>query len=102
MSENVGASTSYNPKGLHGLYTDDFFVSLIINWFHDTGIIIIIIIIIIKERCSRMVKIPALYSGDPGSNLGLETCYSYSGFCGFRQTLQTNSSALKYQSLDAI
>jgi hypothetical protein len=24
MSENVGASTSRNPKGLHGLYADNF------------------------------------------------------------------------------
>jgi hypothetical protein len=24
MSENVGASTSQNPKGLHGLYRDSF------------------------------------------------------------------------------
>jgi hypothetical protein len=24
MSENVGASTSRNPKGLHGLYRDNF------------------------------------------------------------------------------
>jgi hypothetical protein len=24
MSENVGASTSRNPKGLHGLYKDNF------------------------------------------------------------------------------
>jgi hypothetical protein len=24
MSENVGASTSYNPKGPHGLYRDNF------------------------------------------------------------------------------
>jgi hypothetical protein len=24
MSENVGASTSGNPKGLHGLYRDNF------------------------------------------------------------------------------
>jgi hypothetical protein len=24
MSENVGASTSHNPKGLHGLYRDNF------------------------------------------------------------------------------
>jgi hypothetical protein len=24
MHENVGASTSRNPKGLHGLYTDSF------------------------------------------------------------------------------
>jgi hypothetical protein len=24
MSENVGASTSRNPKGLHGLYRDKF------------------------------------------------------------------------------
>jgi hypothetical protein len=24
MSENVGASTSSNPKGLHGLYGDNF------------------------------------------------------------------------------
>jgi hypothetical protein len=24
MSENVGASTSRNPKGLHGLYRDSF------------------------------------------------------------------------------
>jgi hypothetical protein len=24
MSENVGASTSRNPKGLHGLYGDSF------------------------------------------------------------------------------
>jgi hypothetical protein len=35
MSENVGASTSRNPKGLHGLYRDNF-----------TFIIIIIIIIL--------------------------------------------------------
>jgi hypothetical protein len=26
MSENVGASTSRNPKGLHGLYGDNFFL----------------------------------------------------------------------------
>jgi hypothetical protein len=24
MSENVGATTSRNPKGLHGLYIDNF------------------------------------------------------------------------------
>jgi hypothetical protein len=24
MSENVGASTAHNPKGLHGLYRDNF------------------------------------------------------------------------------
>jgi hypothetical protein len=24
MSENVGASTSHNPKALNGLYRDDF------------------------------------------------------------------------------
>jgi hypothetical protein len=24
MSQNVGASTSHNPKGLHGLYGDNF------------------------------------------------------------------------------
>jgi hypothetical protein len=24
MSENVGTSTSHNPKGLHGLYRDNF------------------------------------------------------------------------------
>jgi hypothetical protein len=28
MSENVGASTSRNPKGLHGLYTDNFIFTL--------------------------------------------------------------------------
>jgi hypothetical protein len=28
MSENVGASTSRNPKGLHGLYRDNFTLSL--------------------------------------------------------------------------
>jgi hypothetical protein len=28
MSENVGASTSRNPKGLHGLYRDSFTLSL--------------------------------------------------------------------------
>jgi hypothetical protein len=31
MSENVGASTSRNPKGLHGLYGDNFtFTSAVI------------------------------------------------------------------------
>jgi hypothetical protein len=28
MPENVGASTSRNPKGLHGLYRDNFFLPL--------------------------------------------------------------------------
>jgi hypothetical protein len=28
MSENVGASTSRNPKGLHGLYKDKFTFTL--------------------------------------------------------------------------
>jgi hypothetical protein len=28
LSENVGASTSRNPKGLHGLYRDNFTLSL--------------------------------------------------------------------------
>jgi hypothetical protein len=28
MSENVGASTSRNPKGLHGLYRDNFTLPL--------------------------------------------------------------------------
>jgi hypothetical protein len=28
MSENVGASTSRNPKGLHGLYGDNFTFTL--------------------------------------------------------------------------
>jgi hypothetical protein len=31
MSENVGASTSLNPKGLHGLYKDDFTFTFIIH-----------------------------------------------------------------------
>jgi hypothetical protein len=30
MSENVGASTSRNPKGLHGLYRDNF--TLLLNY----------------------------------------------------------------------
>jgi hypothetical protein len=29
MSENVGASTSHNPKGLHGLYRDSFTLPII-------------------------------------------------------------------------
>jgi hypothetical protein len=29
MSENVGASTSHNPKGLHGLYRENF--TLLLN-----------------------------------------------------------------------
>jgi hypothetical protein len=29
MSENVGASTSRNPKGLHGLYGDNFNVNML-------------------------------------------------------------------------
>jgi hypothetical protein len=28
MSENVGASTSRNPKGLHSLYRDNFTIPL--------------------------------------------------------------------------
>jgi hypothetical protein len=28
MSENVGASTSRNPKGLHGLYRDNFTIAV--------------------------------------------------------------------------
>jgi hypothetical protein len=31
MSENVGASTSRNPKGLHGLYKDNFYL-LTLSW----------------------------------------------------------------------
>jgi hypothetical protein len=31
MSENVGASTSCNPKGLHGLYRDKFTFTYIIS-----------------------------------------------------------------------
>jgi hypothetical protein len=31
MSENVGASTSRNPKGLHGLYRDNFNFIYIVN-----------------------------------------------------------------------
>jgi hypothetical protein len=32
MSENVGASTSRNPKGLHGLYRDNFtYITLLIG-----------------------------------------------------------------------
>jgi hypothetical protein len=27
VSENVGASTSRNPKGLHGLYGDNFIIT---------------------------------------------------------------------------
>jgi hypothetical protein len=30
MSENVGASTSRNPKGLHGLYGDNFLIICLI------------------------------------------------------------------------
>jgi cellulose synthase/poly-beta-1,6-N-acetylglucosamine synthase-like glycosyltransferase len=60
---------------------------LIITLFHDNGIIIIIII---TERCSRVVRIPAPYSGALGLNLRPEACYSDSGFCGFRQFFQTN------------
>jgi hypothetical protein len=32
MSENVGASTSRNPKGLHGLYRDNF--TFYHTWIH--------------------------------------------------------------------
>jgi hypothetical protein len=34
MSENVGASTSRNPKGLHGLYRDNFTFYLIMIFWH--------------------------------------------------------------------
>jgi hypothetical protein len=30
MSENVGASTSHNPKGLHGLYRENFTFTFIL------------------------------------------------------------------------
>jgi hypothetical protein len=33
MSENVGASTSCNPKGLHGLYRDNFTLYIYISSF---------------------------------------------------------------------
>jgi hypothetical protein len=33
MSENVGASTSRNPRGLHGLYRDNF---TLLQWFHGS------------------------------------------------------------------
>jgi hypothetical protein len=36
MSENVGASTSRNPKGLHGLYGDNFTLPLGITQFSET------------------------------------------------------------------
>jgi hypothetical protein len=46
MSENVGASTSHNPKGLHGLYGDNFTflhtftnVKYISNLFKSTFVI---------------------------------------------------------------
>jgi hypothetical protein len=32
MSENVGASTSRNPKGLHGLYRDSFFYEMLVRF----------------------------------------------------------------------
>jgi hypothetical protein len=35
MSENVGASTSRNPKGLHGLYGDNFTLPpTLLNYFN--------------------------------------------------------------------
>jgi hypothetical protein len=42
------------------------------------------------ERCGRVVNTPALYSGTPGSNLGLETGYP-EGFGGFPQSLHENA-----------
>jgi hypothetical protein len=35
MSENVGASTPRNPKGLHGLYTDNFTFTFIFTFIGD-------------------------------------------------------------------
>jgi hypothetical protein len=34
MSENVGASTSRNPKGLHGLYRENFTFTFTLLWHH--------------------------------------------------------------------
>jgi hypothetical protein len=40
MSENVGASTSRNPKGLHSLYRDNFifYVFSFVNIFYERDI----------------------------------------------------------------
>jgi hypothetical protein len=37
MSENAGASTSRNPKGLHGLYRDNFKLYLTLHSIHHDG-----------------------------------------------------------------
>jgi hypothetical protein len=36
MSENVGASTSHNPKGLHGLYRDNYLLLIGLSIFDVT------------------------------------------------------------------
>jgi hypothetical protein len=38
MSENVGASTSRNPKGLHGLYGDNFTFYSILSKLDSFGL----------------------------------------------------------------
>jgi hypothetical protein len=53
MSENVGASTSRNPKGLHGLYRDNFTFTFIwedeiVNWtvasvLHECGFYLLVL-----------------------------------------------------------
>jgi hypothetical protein len=47
MSENVGASTSRNPKGLHGLYTDNFTLLCrsILHYVMDSIVFFIVIAI---------------------------------------------------------
>jgi hypothetical protein len=45
MSENVGASTSYNSKGLHDPYRDSFTLPLLI--FHDSFVLIVFFFFVI-------------------------------------------------------
>jgi hypothetical protein len=42
MSENVGASTSRNPKGLHGLYRDNVIFSFTVKLFFIVLFLIVV------------------------------------------------------------
>jgi hypothetical protein len=63
LSENVGASTSRNPKGLHGLYGDNFTFLLCPDikgnlknneqiFIHECGVISTFV----EERCGVMER----------------------------------------------
>jgi len=46
---------------------------------------------LITENCGRVINTPALYSGDPHSNLSLETGYPDLSFRGFPWSVQANA-----------